>query len=147
MKILGKKTTAIYLFSIILCAFVAGYILDFLSPDLNVFSSDYHVHVSGGLFTYISSAFLFGIILNSVRLKYFKKNKENSLSKAGVLVIFIDGMTCSHCEESLINTVKKLIGIKDVLVDLKTGEVKIVGEGYGLDEVKNAIIDLGFKVK
>ena len=70
-KVLGKRSLIIYLLTIVSCSLIGGIILDAFSPNLNIFASDYHVHMSDSLLTYLCSAMLLGIVLNSLRIKYF----------------------------------------------------------------------------
>lgn len=58
----------------------------------------------------------------------------------------VDGMTCSHCEKSVKDTLSKIDGVLEVTVNLDTKIVTV--EGNNLDEniMKNAIDDIGFEV-
>ena len=82
--------------------------------------------------------------LINIRIKYFVSLKNPTYSESET--ISVKGMTCSHCEESVIKSLKKIKGVKDVSVELKTGEVEVVGSEYNLEEVKKTIVDLGFKL-
>jgi len=148
LKILGKRSTLIYLGSIIMCALIGGAILDFIAPKMNVFATDYHVHIEKGIITYASSILLLGIIINSFRLQYFSKQVLNSnVDINSYSSTFIEGMTCSHCEESVKKSLLKINGIDDVIVNLKTGEVKISGENNQSLEIHSIIQQLGYKIK
>jgi len=148
LKILGKRSTLIYLGSIVMCALIGGAILDFIAPKMNVFATDYHVHIEKGIITYASSILLLGIIINSFRLQYFSKQVLNSnVDINSYSSTFIEGMTCSHCEESVKKSLLKINGIDDVIVNLKTGEVKISGENNQSLEIHSIIQQLGYKIK
>lgn len=61
----------------------------------------------------------------------------------------VDGMSCSHCEQTVMKSVGSLNGIVNVNVDL-TGKMVIVEyepEKIALDTIKDVIEDQGFDVK
>ena len=56
----------------------------------------------------------------------------------------VAGMSCMHCVNSIKDTLMDLDGIKTVDVDLENGYVKISGDDYNMEEIKQAITDIGF---
>ncbi len=63
------------------------------------------------------------------------------------IIIKIDGMHCEGCENRIKNSLKEFDGIKDVQANYKTGEIIIKEENANIDEVKELLEDLGFKIK
>ena len=59
----------------------------------------------------------------------------------------VDGMTCSHCEESIIKSLLKLDGITNVTADAKLGIVGVDGSESMKNDVIKIITDLGYEVK
>lgn len=62
-------------------------------------------------------------------------------------LINVEGMTCMHCVKSVESVVKEVKGVESVDVNLDDGTVKITGEDYDLEEIKESIDDIGFTVK
>ena len=84
-------------------------------------------------------------MMNALKIKYFKNEIQNSNSSVHQ-VIFVDGMTCSHCEESVNKTLLKIDGVDSVNANAKDGVVNFSGKNYSIDEIKKNILDLGFKI-
>jgi len=145
-KILGRKNLLIYLLSIISCSIGAGLMLDlFVSPQ-SIISSDYNVNhiITPNMQLFCSIIFII-MILNSLKIKYFTSIKfaDNNLTN----LLFIEGMTCSHCEESVKKSLLKIKGINDVSTNLSTGKIEYSGNSQLNDEVIKAIESLGYKIK
>ena len=64
-----------------------------------------------------------------------------------VKVIKVEGMTCSHCVQRVKKALNTLDGIKDVEVNLASGEVRITSEReISCEEIKRAIEEWDYKV-
>jgi len=146
-KILGKKSTIIYLSTIIISSISAGLFLDYIVPQLNIQNSSYQVsHLIGKNMHILCGCILVGILLNSIRMKLFDTKSNMKVSEKNTN-IFVEGMTCSHCEESIQKTLMKLSGVSSVIANSKTGQVIIQGDTFSDKEVNKEINELGFKVK
>jgi len=64
------------------------------------------------------------------------------------IVLRVDGMSCSHCENAIKKAVGSLHGIGSITVDLnaKTVTVEYDSTKVQLDSIKNAIEDQGYDV-
>lgn len=61
--------------------------------------------------------------------------------------IKINGMSCNHCVMAVTKALSEIDGIKDVTVDLSTGEASFVEEKpVDMDIVKKNIEKAGYKV-
>ena len=58
----------------------------------------------------------------------------------------VSGMTCGHCVSSVKSEVGSLAGVEDVSVDLGSGRVTVVGEGYTEDQVRAAVAAAGYSL-
>ena len=144
-KILGKKSTLIYLLTIIISAISAGLFLDYLIPQLNIEQSNFQIdHLIGKNIHKLCAYLLIGIIVNSIRIKYNAKSMIKTSEKH--ISISIKGMTCSHCEESVQKTLMNINGITKVIANAKSGKVIIHGENYSIEKINEEIHMLGFKV-
>ncbi len=61
--------------------------------------------------------------------------------------ISVEGMTCSHCEASVVRNLSKIEGIDEVLADKNTSQVKITGSKINLDEVERMVTEIGYQFK
>ena len=144
-KQLGKKSTFIYIGSIVICSIVAGLFFDQIFPDFSLSEQ------MGGMFMIplwlqeLSAILLILILLNVYRLKYFTNNKIKEVASAQSL--YVSGMTCNHCVDSIKKTLQKIKGLSDITIDLSSGRVQFVNNGADLSFIKQEIIELGFEIK
>ncbi|WP_010243064.1 copper chaperone CopZ [Acetivibrio cellulolyticus] len=66
-----------------------------------------------------------------------------------VKTLNVEGMSCSHCENSVKKAVGALGGVESVAVDLKGKKVTIEfdAEKVSVGDIKDAIEDQGYDVK
>lgn len=66
-----------------------------------------------------------------------------------VKTLNVEGMSCSHCENSVKKAVGALDGVGSVEVDLKGNKVTVEFDSakVSVDDIKNAIEDQGYDVK
>ena len=64
------------------------------------------------------------------------------------IVLNVEGMSCSHCENAVKKAVGALEGVDSVAVDLagKTATVEFDGGKVSLADIKNAIEEQGYDV-
>ena len=64
------------------------------------------------------------------------------------IVLFVNGMSCSHCEKAVIKAVSALPGVSKVGVDLaaKTVTIDYQSGQSGITDFKAAIEDQGYDV-
>ena len=144
-KILGRKNLLIYLGSIIFCSIGAGLILDFfIAPD-QIEISNYTVHHLIGPWMQVFCSILFiGVLINSFKIKYFSKStKSDNLLN----VLYIEGMTCSHCVDSVKKSLSKLKKITQINVELSSGKIEYKGTKESIGLVEEVIHSLGYKIK
>ena len=153
-NILGKRTLYHYLVLIAFTAISFGYILDnFLTVTLPDMSSHTHHHVMDDYGSIILSVIFLVILVNayfyrsrpeSTDSKDIENNIENDQEK---IAITVDGMTCSHCKESVESAIYSFSGVASASVDLLTGNVIVVGSGLDETALKEKITAKGFSTK
>jgi uncharacterized protein len=166
-RVLGKKTTAVYLGTIIAGAVGMGYLLNILllrwqglTPALftesieNVYSSVF----DGGWIQYVLPAVFLALLLFSFLKKWGviktgrskdEHSPENNRFKEldmGSLDIGITGMTCEHCVENVRTSISRLDGVTKVSVNLKRERAEIEGE-VSLEDIQSAVEAVGYRVK
>ena len=153
-NILGKRTLYHYLVLIAFTAISFGYILDnFLTITLPDMSSHTHHHVMDDYGSIILSVIFLAILVNA----YFYRSKSESTDSADIenniendqekIAITVDGMTCSHCKESVESAIYSFSGVASASVDLLTGNVIVVGSGLDETALKEKITAKGFSTK
>lgn len=64
------------------------------------------------------------------------------------IIINVEGMVCGGCENRVINALKSVDGVSEVIADHKTGVVKVsVKDDIAENILKDKIEDIGFNVK
>lgn len=153
-KTLGKKVTSIYIGSIAVSAIIFGLLFDYLIDLFNwdvlaMVSASSHDHESVGLLTLISATILAILLLFSIYniylMKLFRSNKKVKPVAEDAEIIPVNGMTCSHCENTVKNALEKS-GNKVYSVDHKSGTAQIQ-KTDNLESAKNAIIEAGYEIK
>ena len=153
-NILGKRTLYHYLVLIAFTAISFGYILDnFLTITLPDMSSHTHHHVMDDYGSIILSVIFLVILVNA----YFYRSKSESTDSKDIenniendqekIAINVDGMTCSHCKESVESAIYSFSGVASASVDLLTGNVIVVGSGLDETALKEKITAKGFSTK
>ncbi len=62
-------------------------------------------------------------------------------------VLNVKGMSCQHCVMSITKALGQLDGIKNVQVDLATGEVRFENtKAVASEQIEKAITDAGYEV-
>ena len=151
-KILGKKTLAIYLASIIIGAMTFGLLIDFVLPaswfsmemmNHEALHGNHHSDLS--LFKTTTSIILIALIINA----FFQKHKHSSTLKkqAGMSTIYhINGMTCNHCKITVEKNLSKIPGITSVQVDIEKSIAYVEGKTTD-SEIQKTVETLGYEYK
>ena len=65
------------------------------------------------------------------------------------IILNVEGMSCSHCENAVKKAVGALKGVREVVVSLENKTVIVVyrPSELSVEEIKNAIEDQGYDVK
>jgi len=151
-NILGKKTMYYYLALIASSAVIFGFILDSFSliSAHEIMHHD-HKHLMDSIGSILLTIIFLSILVHSYFFNYEEnsmgeKNKSNSSKSIDETLIKVQGMTCSHCKESVESAVASCEGVIETRVDLQTGNVKIIGNGYKETDIKEKIINRGFTI-
>ena len=138
-KIVGKRSTLIYVSSVFVFAFIAGVFTDFMEINIR----DYAPHTHGSHISFFSYLCVFTLLLV---LGFCLFDKKELKEKKNSIKIKIKGMTCSHCESSVVSALLGLSGIESVQADYQSGEVILEGLNYDINKIKEVIDSLNYKV-
>lgn len=153
-KTIGKKTTIIYLSSIIIGAMIFGIIIDYFLPSniLNYFIpqttvSDPHAHHLLPHWLMIGSGIvMLYLIAQAEILKFIPKKHKLNMETTNKNVYRVEGMTCNHCVANVDKNIKAIDGVSDALVDLQSGKVEIIGN-VSAQKIASVIESLGYTFK
>ena len=149
VKILGRRTIAIYLTSIVLISWLSGFILDAYGSSLIGTVKAHHVGLGTPSTIKILSGI--GLIVMLVWTYLYPKIKtpirNSSVEGLRSSTLRVDGMTCSHCGSSISKAVLKIPGVQTADADPKQNLVWIKGNGYDLNAIIKAVADAGFEYK
>ena len=131
-----------------------GVVFDlFFKINDNVLSQHHHQHIhENGIYMFFTV--LFGIIMATAYYSKLRKNNSNveisesyNSNPKESLDLVVNGMTCSHCKESVESSIKSIYSNAETSIDLSSGKVQI--RGLNLDElaIKEKIEGRGFKVE
>ena len=145
-KILGRKNLLIYLLSIVICSIGFGLLFDLMFPGLGIEDNNYSVsHILNSNMRIALSLSLIFILFNSLRIKYFV-SKNGSISSNSNL-LYVEGMTCNHCVDSVKKSLSKINGIENIDINLSDGKLTYNSSSDIGENVAEAILSLGYKVK
>ncbi len=84
--------------------------------------------------------FLILLILIAALLKRNKKIINKGL------IFNVTDMTCDHCVKTVSSGLKRLKGVEDVIINLKTGKIEVLGKVLK-KQIVSTIKQLGYTVK
>ncbi len=158
-RTMGKKTLISYLTSIIAGSLVAGTVIDYLLPAAWFTLPAGAVHAGHNHeivphWIKISSAIILTVlIVNALFTNYIKSNKmkhklnmANRKSYIKSVTLYIEGMTCNHCRQTVESAVKTVRGVNEAIADPGTGIVEIKGNDFDIGEIERNIEKSGYKV-
>jgi uncharacterized membrane protein YraQ (UPF0718 family)/copper chaperone CopZ len=149
-KVLGRRTTLIFLVTIAASAIGFGLLLNALIPvasqALPQLAAVPHIH-GGGLLNSTMAALLLALLFVS-RLLRSKKKKLVPLQGAAEerLELRVSGMHCTHCVAAIDDAVRSCPGVSDVNINLKTKSVQVHGTDIDEKQVVSTIDSLGYTI-
>lgn len=151
-KTLGKKTSLIYLGTIVIGSIVFGLIINQLPANWFIIpghAGTHAHHLLPGWLQIGSAILLILLIINGYYQRYFKtKTKKTHIMNTEnekVSLVKVSGMDCNHCKNSVELNLKKLPEIQTAEADLSTQTVRIEGENVKMENVREVVESLGYK--
>ena len=157
-KVLGRKTLAVYLASIILGSIAFGTAIDTLLPAewfvpvMHGGEACCHSAHSQSWFSLLCSAVLLLLLLNALAQHYIHphshshgEESQQQSAAAPHLDFTVQGMTCSHCAAAARRALEALPGVTGVDIDLASGRAHVVGKAT-LEQASAALAEVGFSV-
>ncbi len=154
-RFLGKKSTTIYLTTLILSSIGLGLLLDAVwtrfgfGPSM----SQHHQHQLLPTWLEWGAAFLLlALLIFPAILRMFSQKKQDTLNVTlesnMQSTLLVPGMTCHNCVNHVKSAVQGVDGVESVVVDLKTKKVDIsYKDDIALGDIVQAIVNSGYEVK
>lgn len=152
-KTIGKKTTLIYLASIMLGAIGFGLLIDYALPTewFSYFSPDktmgaHEHHFLPHWLMVGSGVLMLYLILQAEIIKLIPKKTKVMDKTTETTTYSIEGMTCNHCVANVDKNLKEISGVEDVTVDLQKNQATVVGS-VNDDKIREVIESIGYEYK
>lgn len=147
-RTMGKRALYLYLLSIIGGAVLFGLAMNTFVPSdwlLGNISLIHAGHQHEFLPEWIKIISLVILGLSTVGGYFYQKiEKRGKMEKTMGVTVKVAGMTCSHCEATVIKNLEAMGGIEKVVADHRSDSVKITGSGIDLKKVEQVINGLGY---
>lgn len=156
-KVMGKRTLALYLASIIGGAVFFGLGIDYLLPR-EWFTAPLvqmqSCHDAGISYLHLGSFFLLTALLANAFVQRYRKPATCSCSNhcttheaeaQASWTIVVKGMTCNHCKNNVEKAVMQVEGVMQVDIDLTSGQTIVRGKANH-ESIVQAIESIGFEV-
>ena len=145
-KVLGRRTLATYLITIMAGAIGFGLLIDYALPA-EWFSNITHRHVAGccnvaAPWWQTTSSIIFIILLVTGFALKFKKSKKEITTEQKFR---INGMMCNHCKANVEKALAGIDGVSAVRVELAEGIAYLEGEHIDSQKVISTIYGIGYE--
>ena len=94
----------------------------------------------------LSGLFLFAICIYAILNKFFLNDVIEELDNKANLAFIVKGMTCSHCKETVTEAIKTCDGIRDVTINLESGQTFIYGNNLNKQQIITSINNVGYSI-
>lgn len=145
-KIMGWRTTVIYLLTMIVAAVGGGLLLDQLVEADQIVGGDQMRWMLPGAVKHASAVVLLGVVFWAVVGPYIHRPARRE-AKAAEIEIKITGMTCSHCQKAIRRALLACPAVTGAEVDLAGGRAIVSGESVDPAKLRAAVEELGYGVE
>ena len=150
IKILGKKSTVVYLAAIAVVSLSLGYLLNILAARYGfhqIILLHQHEMLPGWLKVFGSVILVLMLGWYYIKTKILNKVGSEIIMSDNKISLDVKGMTCMHCAGNVKKAVESVVGISGVSVDLARKTVLFQLEESGdIEEVKTAIVGAGYTI-
>ena len=149
-KIVGKKSTSIYMVSIVLVSLALGYFLNIFSDFFGIKESMLHHHEAIPYWIKLTGSILMIMMFIWYYVKLYIAgrfmNKDKSI-KIDKIHLAVQGMTCMHCAGTVKKAVESVEGVSDVNVILNDNRIEfLLDNPENMSQVKDKIKAAGYEV-
>jgi len=159
LRVMGRRTAAVYLTTVGLSAVVFGVLLNWMAPKAAAAIPQLAIHVHGPtetswLFHLVAVALVVVLVHAYLGGKMGRHRRDETTivpatqeeEKAAQQVeLAITGMNCSHCSETVQRAITECSGVQAVEVDLGRGRARIRGTGLDPVAMVQVVTSLGYR--
>ncbi len=146
-KMLGKRSTFVYLGTIAVLSIFFGFLLDSIFNISGIAPGAGMPWMFPEWLRTVSAVVLLGILVKAA-FEFPKKGIARSADDADwKLALRINGMTCSHCVEIVRRAILELPGVSSADVDLKTGMALVTSDSVDVARILRTISELGYSAE
>lgn len=150
-KEIGKKSTLVYLSTIIGGAIFFGFLIDLLLPLswFEIAGGHMHHHFLPGLIGIVSAILLIVLVVIVYVQKLIEKRNANKILKTeridmDIKRFKVEGMTCKNCKAHVERGVATIEGVTYVNADFVSGELIVSGDNINNDDIRKAVENAGY---
>ncbi len=148
-KILGGRTTVIYVAGVIVATWIAAGIYQLLFGDASIRSQAMHHIMDLPLWKHLGGATLLALILwPHLQSRFIPKPSTQNPEPKTQLTLHIAGMSCSHCEQSVREALSDLPFVQNVRnVDRQANTATIQANQIDETALREKLASRGFEYK
>lgn len=153
-KLLGKKSTVVYLAGIIISSVGLGLLLDLLWSRLGLHAGFAHHHHRQLLPTWLMTGstvallVLLSIAPISTLIQKMKRPKPQLTRSEMTSIFYVPGMTCNNCVAHVKKAAESVDGVEQAVVNLATKKVEIYhADRTAREQIMRAIEEAGYEAK
>lgn len=147
-RIMGSRTTGIYLLTTAVTALAAGLLLDqiFLADRAAMASQIMAETPISDFIKSIGSVVFLGMLIGpAIYRRWNRMERKTELDRTKEMIIFdVEGMSCPECAESVENALLQSSGVQSAEVDMKSAQAKVYGRDIDVEEAIREVNNLGF---
>ncbi|MFI3239912.1 MAG: permease [Bacteroidales bacterium] len=152
-KVLGVRTTLLYLLTIILGAIGFAVVIDFALPTewftakLMAISNSAHCGTGDVVWWQLASTILFILLLVNAYIQKFRGNSHtHEAQQISIQRFKATGMRCNHCKANVEKAINALPNVTKVDIELSSGIIEVEGDIRG-ENVCTTVKQLGFEIE
>jgi len=157
-KIMGRRTAVVYLLTVAISAFFAGWMLDSIFTVTSISSvvmlehktwawTPYFEGASAVVLLGVLGAALFKPTLGRLSGPVEKDACKNHDHVDQMLTFAIEGMTCNHCVETVSRVLREQSGVHSAEVSLDAETAVVRGHDLDADALVRAVQAVGYKAR
>jgi copper chaperone CopZ len=147
-KVTGRRTTAIYLGTMLAAALGGGLLLDALVLELDVGVGRGQAWMPPAWVGIGSAVVLLGVlacaVVTSRRAGHDRHEDADAPAAPQQETLTVAGMTCSHCVETVRRALAECPGVQEVRVALDDGRATVRGHNMDPSRLREAIEEVGY---
>lgn len=144
-KIMGKRTTIIYLLTVAACALLFGTCLDYIFAFSAETARPYMPWMPPKSVATSSAVVVLAVLARAIYKSHPKHFEEMPADKERpMLTLLITGMRCDHCAKTIAEALRRSPGVESADVDFAGGKAFVRGKALDAERLSRVVRDLGY---